>query len=326
MDSTVKPEPTGAHDVLLVRGDDNPTSDYEKVVREELARVQERLAKLASARAPEPAKAEIATEALNPKIEALDPTITTFRAAAAGNIDATGERRSFSRAAMSGATALLMAIGAAGAAVAWQSPYADPSKAMIAHWAPQLASILSLPLDKAAPPAESSSPAVQTAAADTGSSQAPAPNPPQDAAPAAATTTAATTTRQDAAPAAVSTAPAAPQPDVPQLLQSMAHDLASLEQGMEQLKASQEQLRRDNAKLAEQLKVGQEQMARVMAREQNLRPRPAPRPQTHRPVATLPPPRAIAPTGTTAMPPPPVQLQAAEPDLATAPRPPRAVP
>jgi hypothetical protein len=74
-----------------------------------------------------------------------------------------------------------------------------------------------------------------------------------------------------------------------QLLQSMARDLATLGQGIEQLKASQEQMARDNANAAAQFKASQEQMARVLAKasEQSLRPR-----------IPTPPPRPIAPTAT----------------------------
>jgi septal ring factor EnvC (AmiA/AmiB activator) len=73
----------------------------------------------------------------------------------------------------------------------------------------------------------------------------------------------------------------------------MARDLANVEQGIEQLKTSQEQMVRDNANLAEQLKAAQAQMARdnenaaaqlkasqeqiarliAKASEQNLRPK-----------------------------------------------------
>ena len=342
MDSTVKPEPTGAHDILLVRGDDNPTSDYEKVVREELARVQERLAKLATSPAPEPPKPQIAPDVsdrkilspkiLDPKIldpKILDPRLTTFRAA--GNA---GKPSSARKAVMRGATALLLALGAAGAAVAWQSPYADAPKDIIARWVPQLASILSLPLDKSAPSTEPSSPAVQTATADTTPPPAPAESPTQDAAPAApppqdATAAAPPTTVAAPQLAAEPQPAAAPQPDVTPLLQSMARDLASLKQGMEQLKVNQEQLTRENAKLAEEIKVSQEQMARLVTHEHVVRPRaPAPKASaaTRRPVATLPPPQTIAPARAVAVPPPPVQLQAEEPDPTTTLRPPKPVP
>src|SRR6266849_5606687 len=87
------------------------------------------------------------------------------------------------------------------------------------------------------------------------------------------------TAPEDVAPTA-----AALSPELTQLLHSMARDLATLGQGMELLKASQEQ------------------MARVIAKasEQSLRPKisaPPPRPTaatTRKPVPTLPSPQAIA--------------------------------
>jgi DNA repair ATPase RecN len=80
-----------------------------------------------------------------------------------------------------------------------------------------------------------------------------------------------------------------------QVLQSMARDLATLGQEIEQLKAGQEQMARDNANTAEQLKASREQMARVLAKasEQSPRPRilaPPPRPTatpTRRPPPAL---------------------------------------
>jgi hypothetical protein len=87
-----------------------------------------------------------------------------------------------------------------------------------------------------------------------------------------------------------------------------------VQQGIEQLKASQEQTARENAKVAEQLKVNQEQMTRLIAKasEQNLRPRtsaPPPRPVAtpiRNPVSTLPSPQARA------QPRAPMQLQSEE--------------
>ena len=109
---------------------------------------------------------------------------------------------------------------------------------------------------------------------------------------------------------------AALSPELTQLLQSMAHDLATLGQRIEQLKASQEQMARDNANAAEQLKASQEQMARVIAKasEQNLRPKtsaPPPRPtatSTRKPMPLLPSPQAIT------------QPQAEKTQLSSAPR------
>jgi hypothetical protein len=87
------------------------------------------------------------------------------------------------------------------------------------------------------------------------------------------------------------TAPVAPTSaplpaELTQQLQTITRDLARMEQGIEQLKTSQEQISRDNAKIAEQLKASQEQMARVVAKtsERTLPPKTAARPS--RPILT----------------------------------------
>ena len=185
----------------------------------------------------------------------------------------------FDRPAVRGFTGLLLAACICVAAIAWQSPYGDAAKQIIARWAPQLVLTSSLPLENLGLPAQPSPPTVQAAAAQTA--------PPQPA-------PLAQTAPEDVAPTA-----AALSPELTQLLQSMARDIATLGQALEQLQASQAQMARDNANAAEQLKASQEQMARVIARaseakaaEQNLRPRisaPPPRPTatpTRRPVPT----------------------------------------
>jgi hypothetical protein len=70
----------------------------------------------------------------------------------------------------------------------------------------------------------------------------------------------------------------------------MAPDLATVGQGIKQLRASQEQMAPGNANVAEQFKASQERLARVVAQvsDQNARPsgsaratancRPTPRP------------------------------------------------
>src|SRR6478752_7482013 len=50
---------------------------------------------------------------------------------------------------------------------------------------------------------------------------------------------------------------AALSPELTQLLQSIARDFVTMGQGIEQLKASQEQMARDNANVAEQFKASQ---------------------------------------------------------------------
>ena len=206
-------------------------------------------------------------------------------------------RSSRGRLALLGLIGLLLAACVCVAALAWQSPYGDAAKLVIARWAPQRVSISSLPLEKQELPAQPSSPTVDVAA--TAALPQPAPR--------------AQTTPQDVAPTAA-------PPELAQWLQTMARDLANVEQGIEQLKTSQEQMVRDKAELAEQLKAAQAQMARdnenaaaqlkasqeqitrliAKASEQNLRPKtsaPPPRPiatPTRKPVPKLSSPQARA--------------------------------
>jgi transposase len=192
-----------------------------------------------------------------------------------------GKRGLFDRPAVRGLTGLLLAACIGVAAIAWQSSYGDPAKEMIARWAPQRVVTSSPPLENPGLAAQPSPPAVQATATQS------APPPPA---------LLAQTAPEEAAPTA-----AALSPELTQLLQSMARDLATLQQEIEQLKAGQEQMARDNANAAAQLKASQEQMARVVAKvfdakasevkpsEQSLRPRisaPPPRPTatpTHKP-------------------------------------------
>jgi len=67
------------------------------------------------------------------------------------------------------------------------------------------------------------------------------------------------------APLAQTAPPAALSPELTQLHQSLARDFAAVGQAIEQLKASQEQMARDNANVAAQLKASQEQTVRLIA-------------------------------------------------------------
>ena len=163
-----------------------------------------------------------------------------------------------------------------------QSSRGDAAKLIFARWAPQLILTSSPPMEKPELPAQPSPSAVQVAAAEPVTAQ---PTPLAQTAP------------QDVAPTA-----APVSPELAQLLQTMARDLANVEQGIERLKASQEQMATDNAKAVEQLKASQEQMMRLIAKasEQNLRSKtsaPPPRPTAtpaRKPAARLPSPQASA--------------------------------
>ena len=189
-----------------------------------------------------------------------------------------------------GLIGLLLAACIFAAAFVSQSTYGDAAKPIIARWAPQLI----LTSSSWELPAQPSRSAVEVAAAEPAAPQ-PTPSAPG--------------TPQDVVP------PAAPvPPELAQLLETMARDLANVEQGIERLKASQEQMAVDNAKAVEQFKASQEQMTRLIAKasEQDRRPKtsaPPPRPiaaPTRNPKPTLASPQARA------QPRAPVQLQPEE--------------
>ena len=193
-----------------------------------------------------------------------------------------GHRPPRSRSALRGVIGLLLAVFIFVGAFVSQSSYGDEAKLMVAQWAPQLISTSSLPIEKPGFPAQPSPSTVQVAAATPGLPQ---------------PTASAQTAPQEFAPTA-----APISPELTQLLQTMARDLANVQQGIEQLKTSQEELARENGRTAEQLKASQEQMARAIANasEQNLRrstpvtvpPRIAT--PARRPVSALPPTEARA--------------------------------
>jgi len=250
MDTTLNPKQADPRHVLIARADEQLAHAYEQITSadEQIARAEEKLSKL-----------EHAARRAVP-----------------------GKRPSLGRRVVRGLIGLMLAACIGVAAIAWQSPYGDAAKQIIARWVPQLVLTSSPPLENPGLPAQPSPPTVQMAAANTAPTlQAPL----------------AQTALEDVAPTA-----AALSPELVQFLQSMAHDLATLGQGIEQLKAGQEQMARDNANAAEQLKASQEQMARVIAKasEQSLRPKisaPPPRPTaatTRKPVPTFPSPQAIA--------------------------------
>ena len=186
-----------------------------------------------------------------------------------------GDRPSRDRRALRGLIGLLLAAWIGVAAIVWQSSYGNAAKLIITRWAPQLVQTSPLPLKKAAAlPAQSSPATVRVATAELSPQAGPL----------------ALTSPHDAGSTA-----APVSPELARLLQTIARDLATVQQGIEQLKASQEQTAHGNAKIAEQLKASQEQMARVITKtsEQNLRPKtsaPPPRPiGTQTPLSLTPP-------------------------------------
>jgi hypothetical protein len=230
----------------------------------------------------------IASSADAPSLDA------TFRATATDNshiLREPSQARAWARRALIG---FLFAIGSAFAAAAWQH-YGDHAVAVVADWMPRFTLTSPSPSD----PAGSASPSGLQAAAVTDASTPTAP-------------------AAQATDAGASQPPAAP--DQMQLIQSMARDVATMAQQIEQLKTG-----------IRELKAGQEQMSREMAKtaearasEPIVRPRPTPPPHPAAIVPTRKPRPALsaaqtipAPLPPTPAAPPPAPLQPAPAPQAT---------
>ena len=179
------------------------------------------------------------------------------------------------RSALRALVGLVLAACLAVATLVWHSTYGAGFKPVVA---PQLAS--TLPSEDPPAPARPAASIVQVAA----EARPPQPTPLPQTAP------------QEATPTS-----AAALPDHTELLQTMARDLANLQRSIEELKANQQQLVRDNSKTIEELKANQEEMKRALAKvsEQNppkTSPPPAqPTPTLRKPERTVQSPHARAP-------------------------------
>jgi hypothetical protein len=228
----------------------------------------------------------------------LDPT---FHVTASDHIQLPNEPSPVAKWAKRAIMAFLFALLSAFAAAAWKH-HGDTAKQMIADWIPQLSMFSSAPSEGSTTATEQpATPAVQTA------TEQPAPPAVQTASTDQAVAQPDTPTQAQAAEAAAPTTAAALSPDSSQLLQSMAHDLATMGQQIQQLKAT-----------IEQLKAGQDQMARDMARNSEARVST----QAVQP-RTVPPPRPVAAPVRRPKPPayPPAQTATAAPPLPPPPAP-----
>lgn len=177
------------------------------------------------------------------------------------------------RPALRGLIGLMVAACIIGAALVSQSSYGEAAKPIIAQWAaPYMSSASWLALAKPALPAQPGPSSVQAA----------------EAAPPQATPAAQPGPEDIASRTAAST-----YPELAQLLQTMARDLATVQQGIEQLKASQQQMASDNAKAVEQVRASQEQMTRLVAKVSE-KPSEKTSEQDPRARALAPPPRTVA--------------------------------
>jgi hypothetical protein len=249
MDSTPTPKAVEPDNALIARADEQLAHAHEQIAsaNEELTRLSEQLAKMERDAARPPSAGP-------------------------------GPQSPPRRPALRALVGLPLAACILAAALVLQSSYGGGAKLVVARWAPQLVSTPSLPPENAPLPAQPAPSIVQVAAAEAAPPQATplAQTAPQDAAPTAATALA----------------------DQTQLLQMMARDLANVERSIEQLKTNQQQMASDNLKAIEELKASQEEIKRVLARvsEQNLpktsSPPTQPTPTLRKPERTLQPPYA----------------------------------
>ena len=225
MHSTPNPKQTDPRDIILVAPEDKELSNLARDAMRYSSDPQTRMGSDFSAGPPIP------------------PVDLRFRRAAVNNVEIPGDRPSIGRRAVRAFIRFLWVACLGGAGVAWQF-YGDEAKQIIAKSAPPFALILLPPLENPRLPEQPTPSAVQASA-----TKAARPQP----APLAQTAT------EGIAPTA-----AALSPESAQSLQSMARDIATAGQEIEQLKAN-----------IEQLKVSQEQMFRDVAKasEQNRRPK-----------------------------------------------------
>jgi hypothetical protein len=234
------------------------------------------------------------------------PVDTTFRAAAVNDVEVRGDRRSIGGRAIRACIGFLLAVCLAVAATLWQT-YGDATKQIVARWVPQFALSSSSPQDNPGLPGQPGAAAVQASAAKA--------VPPAQMAPEGVASTGATLSSEST-----------------QLLQSMAGDLAHAQQEIEQLKASvaelkasQQQMSRDTAKVSEarvsEAKASEARIAEAKVSEQNLRSRLSAAVRrsavasAHKPMPPLPPPPQAAAA-------PPLPPATAQPQAELAPRPP----
>jgi len=249
----------------------------------------------------------------------------TFRATAV-NDDVPARKSSVGRRARRAIAALLLTLGIGAAALSWQT-FGYAAKKALFSWAPKWAIAASLPLEKLGLVSES------TPSDD-----------PAAAAPATAAASDQSASDSSMLPGNATAATAVPPSDTAEQLQSMARDLANANQQVEtlkasiaELKASQQQMTRDLAKVSDQAARAKpvatmphppaHKPAQLYSSTSTYSPAatPAP-PPAYRPVSSsYPAPQAAAaPAAQPYVPPPPVQLQP-EPGLGPAPRPPMPV-
>jgi pyruvate/2-oxoglutarate dehydrogenase complex dihydrolipoamide acyltransferase (E2) component len=203
---------------------------YKRVVREVLARIDQRLAELEKQAAPDPTEASV------------------FRSA----MTAGGRVSVLRRWGTRGAVASFVSVAVIGGAAAWYVTDPDGPRTLVARVAPLFGSSSSTPQDSQSAPKDGQDTPTELSArgAPSGAMDSPAP-PPASSPPAPSD--------NDARSAA-----AASLPEFASLVQKLTTDVETLGQGIDRLRMSQDQMSRDNAMAMQQLQAGQEQLVRLI--------------------------------------------------------------
>ena len=313
MPTGVKPKATDSHDFVVIPSDQVRVAPSDAEITD-LLRAAARQNSEAGIRAANDSSGALPVPAVD----------ATFRATAV-NDDVPVRKSSFGRRAVRAIAALLLTLGIGAAALSWQT-FGYAAKKALFSWAPKWAIAASLPLEKLGLASESTpsdDPPVAAPAATAASDQSPS---------------------DTGTPGNTAATTAIPSSDTAQQLQSMARDLANANQQVEtlkasiaELKASQQQMTRDLAKVSDQ--AAKAKLAATTPHPPAHKPAPlysstssyspaataSPPPPAYRPVSSSYPATqaAAAPAAQTQVP-PPVQLQP-EPGLGPAPRPPMPV-
>jgi hypothetical protein len=246
MHSTVKPKPADdPHDLLEVAPGvvQVAPSNAADPTDEELSN----LLRAAARQRPDAKTGNKSDVAAGPSAPAVD---TTFRPVAGNIVRRTSDRSSMRRQMMRGVIGFVVALSVVVGAAAWQS-YGDAATQMVARWGPQLGLAWSASPRESAVAEQPSPPGVQASEVTT------APE-------------------QSAQSALQSVAPAASPTEAP-TLQSMARDVATLGQRVEQLQATIEQLKASQDQMSRDVAKGAEAKgSEAKGSEQNLRPRTSP--------------------------------------------------
>ncbi len=226
MQSEPKTPEIDPRDVGIAPETEPPGRIYKQVVREVLARIDQRLADIERRTVTEPAEEQ-----------------------------ADG-RTPFRKRLKRGFVGLLVMAGVIGAVLVWQRFDGDTAKALVARFTPGFLTDSPSTQDDREAAQVAGSTTVGTAADSRSSS---------DARSATADAPTALSDRTTPEPDGQQSMASA-SPDMASTIEKMSRDIATLGQGIEQLKASQEQLSRDSAKATEQFKASEDQLIRMLLR------------------------------------------------------------